>query len=234
MATASDMINRSLRLIGAIGQSETPTAQESADSLYALNSMMDADGISRMMIPQMLEENFPLVASQASYTIGSGGNFNTTRPVRIESAFIRSTSGSDFPLQIIDNESYDSISLKTTTSDYPGYFYYENSFPLGKIYLWGAPSTAYTLYINSWKQLQNFTSLTTALSMPPGYQKYIEYNLAVEIAPEFGMTVPDLVLRGAVDSKAEVKRFNAPDSIMRHDPALIGNVGYDIHSGIFR
>lgn len=40
MATASEVINRALRLIGAVAAGEEPSAQESADALTALNAML--------------------------------------------------------------------------------------------------------------------------------------------------------------------------------------------------
>jgi hypothetical protein len=114
MTTASDIVSRSLRLIGVLGQGRrTLTANELADGIDALNSMLESFSLERLMVYQILEENFSLVIGTGSYTIGTGGTFNTTRPVKIENAFLRDSSNNDYSLALIDNAQYDSIPLKT-------------------------------------------------------------------------------------------------------------------------
>lgn len=210
MTTASTIISRSLRLINVLGTGRrTLTANELADGIEALNSMMDSFSIDGLMIYQTLEENFPLVVGTANYTIGSGGTFNTTRPVKITNAFLRDSSNNDYPLDIIDNLAYDSIPLKTVTSR-PRYLYYDAIYPLAYVRLMYVPSFADTIYINSWKQLQQFTDGTTTISLPPGYERMIAYNLAIELHPEYqGSQLSPETISIAKDSKAIIKRLNA-------------------------
>ena len=210
MTTANALISRALRLIGVLGQGRrTLTANEADDGLMALNSLMDSFSIDNLMIYQTLEENFPLVVGTASYSIGSGGTFNTTRPVKITNAFIRDASNNDYPVEIVDNFAYDSVPLKTVTSR-SRYLYYDAIYPLAYIRLLYVPAYAETLYINSWKQLQQFTDGTTALSLPPGYERLITYNLAVELHGEYrGDPLMPEVVAIAKESKAAVKKLNA-------------------------
>lgn len=226
MATANSIIKRAIRLITADSSITTPDAYQLADGLEALNAMTDAFSIERLMIYQILEENFSLVASTASYTIGSGGTFNTTRPVKIENAFIRDSGNNDYPVTIIHNETYDAFTLKTSDANYPEYLYYDPQYPLGKIYLYPTPNTTYTLYINSWKQLQSFASGATTVALPPGYEDMLAYNLAVRIAPEYGVQAPQLVMKLATDTKAQIKRHNTvPVLLSVSDVAMLGGQG---------
>lgn len=213
MTTANDLISRSLRLILVLGQGRrTLTANELSDGLMALNAMVDSFSIDSLMIYQTLEESFPLVVGTASYTIGTGGTFNTVRPVSITNAFIRDNSNNDYPVELIDNFSYDSIPLKTVSSR-SRYLYYDKQYPLAYIRLMYVPAYAETLFINSWKQIQQFADGTTAISLPPGYERMLAYNLAVEIAPEYGVAISDKVGQIAKESKAAVKRLNSPNPI---------------------
>lgn len=227
MTTANDLISRAMRLIGVLGTGRrTLTANESTDGLEALNSMMGAFSVERMMVYQILEENFPLVVGTANYTIGTGGTFNTTRPVRIENVFLRDSANNDYPVMQVFNEAYDSIPLKTVTSR-PQYFYYDPVYPLAYIRLMYVPAYADTIYINSWKQLQSFTDGTTALALPPGYERMIAYNLAVEIAPEYSQEASSDVKRTAIQSKAAIKRINALIPIADvSEASLSGRGGY--------
>lgn len=210
--TANELISRSLRLLGVLGQGRrTLTANESSDGLEALNAMLEAMSLERMMVYQILKEDFPLVAGTADYSIGEGGTFNTVRPVKIDSAYIRD-GDIDHPMQIIDNGAYDGVAFKSASS-IPQYLYFDPQYPLAYVRLLYAPNAAYTLYLNSWKQLQRFADGTTELSLPPGYERMIVYNLAIELNAEYGSTIAPEVVAIATQSRAAIKRVNAPSPV---------------------
>lgn len=223
MATSISMITRSMRLSGAIGKGETPDDDEAADGLVALNSMLDSLSIDRLSVYYMVQETLTMVAATATYTMGSGGNLNTTRPTRIEDAcFIRYNS-IDTPLTLLDFQGYAAIVDKTTQTNIPQYLFVDMQNPLARLTFWPVPSSASAVaYISSWKQLQQFSALTTALAMPPGYEEMIVFNLAVRWAgPEFGQKVPDEVKALAVMSLANVMRMNAPAPVMRSELGVL-------------
>ena len=215
MTTANDLISRAMRLLGVLGQGRrTLTSNEASDGLEALNAMLEGLSLERLLVYQILEESFPLVVGTGSYTIGTGGTFNTTRPTKIENAFLRDSSNNDYPLEIVNNLAYDTVPLKTVTSR-PRYLYYDPIYPLAYIRLMYVPAYADTLYINSWKQLQQFTDGTTALSLPPGYQRMIVYNLAIELHGEYqGSILSPEVVGIANKSKAALKSINSPEPVM--------------------
>ena len=205
--TALDLITGAMRLIGAVDPGEQLTADEASDGLEQLNELLESLSNEGLACYQILQENFTLVAGTASYTIGSGATFSTTRPLNVLSGFIRNGS-SDSPLGILTREEYNRITNKTTQG-LPEYLFYEPSVANGRIYLYGIPDAAYVLYIDSQKQLQSFPLLTTAIVLPPGYKRMLRYNLAPEIAPEYNRKVPDAVLTIARESKASIKRLNS-------------------------
>jgi hypothetical protein len=52
------------------------------------------------------------------------------------------------------------------------------------------------------------TDLTTAYLFPPGYQRYLECALAIDMAPDFGIT-PSIMLVGmAANQRRLLKRTN--------------------------
>ena len=232
MTTATQIIDRALKIAGVLGEGETATSEEAADGLVSLNDMVDSWNIERLAIYQIQEENFTLTIGDNSYTIGSGGDFNTTRPVKIENAFIRQ-NGNDYPVVIINNQAFDNITTKAVQSDLPDQLYYEPSFPLGTIHIYETPSAANDIYINSWKSLHSFSSLTTTLSLPPGYERALKYNLASELAPEYGMTLTAKAEQIATESKGRIKTLNAANNplIARVDYGAVSNARrYNIYS----
>lgn len=234
MATALQMITRSMRLARVLRKGESPDDDEAADGIYALNAMLDSWKIERLMVYQIVQGSYTWPASTSSRTIGSGGNFSATRPDRLESAFVVDSSSQWYPLQVlVKREEYDAIAIKTTASTIPQYIFLDPAYPLGVIYLYCVPSADLTLKLNTWQTLQNFTALTTDLALPPGYQRAIEFNLAIEFGAEFKKDIPDLVKRIAQESKAIVKNLNAPVLIAQTDVAHLGQQSrglYNIYS----
>lgn len=230
LVTASTMILRSLRLVGDKIVGGTLTTAEQTDYLYDLNSFMDSIGLGRLMIPHLIEESFSLTSSDGTYTIGPGGDFSTARPLSIESAFIRDSSSNDSPVEVIDKQQYNLIALKTTATTTPGYLFYEPNIPKGTIYLYPEPGSSQTLHISSWKPLQKFGGIDVPLQLPPGYQRMIEFNFAIDVAGGF-TNVSDEVAKVARESKALVMGFNAPASVLRMDAGIAGRRRWDINTG---
>lgn len=74
--------------------------------------------------------------------------------------------------------------------------------------------------------------LATPLSFPPGYLRAFKYNLACEIAPEFGVEPSPQVQRIAMYSKRNLKRINNPDDIMALPYSIVGTrQRYNIYAG---
>lgn len=227
------MILRALRLNGEKAHGGTLSSDEQTDYLSDLNAMMDSWNLERLMVYQLLQESKALTSSVGSYTIGSGGAFSTTRPNRIvDPCFIRDSANVDHPLTLIDAPMYGSIFQKDVDGTYPSYLFYDGAFSssLGTIFLYPEPAASLTLYINSWKQLQTFALISTTVALPPGYQRAIEFNLAVEIAGGFKNVSPE-VAKIARESKAAIKGFNAPSGVLRLDAGIAGNARSNIFTG---
>lgn len=228
------MCTRAVRMLtGASGY--TLTANEAADLLTILTSLIDSLNTQRGLIYQILKESHALVAGTATYTMGTAGTFGSVRPVKIEKAFVRDTNNIDVSqLDICGFDQYDDIVSKTTQSTYPTHLFNDCSIASGAatITLWPVPSAAYTLFIDSWKQLQAFTALSENLLLPPGYQRFLEYSLAVEYAPEKGIKATDKpeIWQGLKDARASIKRVNAPDLFLHMPAGIVGHSRYNIYA----
>lgn len=207
MATAQNLIDRSLRLIGAIASGEDPTADETADALEALNGLIDSWRNERLIVWSIASVTKTLTAGDGTYTIGSGADINTTRPVRIDGAYV-TNSGIDYPIEVITEAAYRSIADKTTQSDYPQFVYYDPAVASGTIYLWPVPSAANVLTLAVWAPISTLATAGTTVTLPPGYERALAANLAVEIAPEFQKTASQEVAKMARESLAAIKKSN--------------------------
>ena len=219
MAVALDIIKTAMRHIGALATGETPTADEASDGLQALNDVLETWNLEGMMVYSGLVLPFVTVAGQSTYTIGTGGNWNTPRPIRISDAYC-TVNGTDFPIEIIGLSEYDGISLKTQQQSIVERLVYVNDYPLAKVILWPVPASVITVSLDSDTILSSIATTATAISLPPGYQRALQYATAVELTAQYGNSID--VTRQAQATKALVKRANRQPQIMSFDPMLTG------------
>ena len=214
MVTA-DLIRATLRLIGAISSSETPNADESSDALEALNLMLGSWGASRFLSASTAKITHNCNGS-TSYTIGVGGDINTTRPTAIYNAFW-SVGGLDYPLTFLDYSDYQDIGIKTV-GGIPEYITLKPDNPLSTIYIFPVPANG-TLTLDNIRPATDLT-LADDLPYPPEWIRALKFNLAVELSPEFGFTVsPELALL-AEQSKTIVMRSMVTVPLARFDALL--------------
>lgn len=191
MTTALDIITQAYEESGILTKTETPTNEEAQTGLTRLNRLVSSWSNSSVLIFERATENFPLTNLQISYTIGSGGDFDTVRPSKIVESHVR-IGDVDYPLEIIPDHIYQSITYKIV-SGLPQYINYTNEFPLATLNIYPAPSAQYTLFITSEKPFTEFATINTTVSSPPGWEDALAYNLAVRLCPIFGQPVsPDL------------------------------------------
>jgi len=217
MTTALGIIKSAMRKSGILVKSEDPAADESADALEMLNDLLSSWSNDSMVVYARTLESFPISSGVASYTIGSGGTFNTVRPIKIISSYVRSGT-IDYILETETEENYDAVALKTVGS-IPQYLIYSNAYPLGTITLYPQPASDYTLFLRSEKQLSTFT-LNQDVELPPGWKRALVHNLAVELGPEYGQQVSAEVFEIAKESKAEIRHAVMTAKPMKWDTGL--------------
>lgn len=232
--TALDLIKSSLRLIGVLASGETPTAAESADALVILNNMIESFSNEGLMIYETSRDEHTLTAAQNPHTIGSsGGNITADRPLEIYRASIITTdSDVEYPIDVFKSErEWQEVSDKTIESTIPYYLWYEREFPLGKTWLYPVPSESGTLVLYTPKALSTLAGSATEISLPLGYERMLRYNLALDLGPEYGKSVPQSVIDIAKESKAAVKRTNKKVRYLKCDPAVVSGGHYNIRTG---
>ena len=166
-------------------------------------------------------ENFTLTVGTESYSIGDGGDFDTIRPLEIKSAFLRDSDDVDHPLNVdISKEDYDKITDKDYSTR-PSGLYYAPEYPLGYIYFDTAPAEADTLYLYSVKPFAEYTTLTTDLTQPVEMEKFLIFNLAIDIAPAYGISLPNTLLLDVERMRDQIeRRYAKPTPLASFDEAL--------------
>lgn len=217
--TALDIIKRALRILCVSETGEEPDGPEAEDFLQQLNWLVQSWVNEKLMSWYVLNEIFTLKAGQSNYTIGPDAtkDFNTSLPISIESAFIRTVSGAfslDFPLAILNNTEYNLIHMKSLQTIYPKYLMFTRSYPYGCVDLWPVPSQSISISLTQRKQFIQFTGLTDVVCLPPGYKDALAYWLAIKMSPEYGGGIDAVTMKLAEEAKGVLKNTNYRPVIM--------------------
>lgn len=224
MATAQDIILGALRKIGIYTVGETLDADDATTGLEQLNALLDMWSNEHLAVYNNVENVLTLNAGQGSYTVGTGGDFNIQRPLRISGAYSRlQPTGTtvDFQCYEVDFERYAQIGLKSQPGPWPKVMYYDSAYPLATLYFWPVPSQAVEFHFWTDMVFTDFASLTTAVSFPPGYFLALQTNLAVLLAPEYGITPDANLMEQARATKKILKSTNMiPQSQSQYDGSI--------------
>jgi hypothetical protein len=224
MATAGDLITGALRLIGQLAEGETASPETTNDALVAMNQMIDSWSTERLSVYSTQDQVFTWPPATISRTLGPTGDFVGNRPILIDDAtyFRDPGTGVSFGIKLINQQQYDGIAVKTVTTTYPQVLWYNTTMPNIEMFLYPVPTRALEWHFISVDELAQPAMLSTVLSFPPGYLRAFRFNLAVEIATEFGMEPPANVARIAMASKRTIKRINNPEDIMALPYSIVG------------
>ena len=244
MSTAGSLILSAYQMIGYYSPNETMSAADSSLGLDQLNKLLDSWSNETLTCYTITEQSTPLTIGKTSYTIGTSGtpDINATRPIRIIEgpgvAYIQDSNLNNYPVDVVTRDRWNQIANRgsTITSNIPNMLFYDPKFPLGVINIWPSPNLTYTLFFDSYLQLGQLSSLTTSLSLPPGYELALQSSLAILLAPfvKNAMVSQDIKDIARV-SKANIKRSNKRSTTANFDSEITasGKASYNIYSGSY-
>jgi len=216
------LIRDALSLTNAVGVDQTLTANETTDCLRALNDLIEDWSTQSLAVYGLSNQTFNTIIGTATYTIGSGANWVTNRPVRINGDAYSTVSGVAVPCVSVTQDEYDAIQIKAQTQEYPDCFLFVNEYPLGLVTLWPVPSAVTPVTFSMDMLLNSVPAAATVLQFPPGYMKAFKYALGVELAPVFGKKIENYpkIIDIANTSFANIKRANSDNKkrLMRVAP----------------
>jgi len=219
MATysANDIIEAAMVKATIIYPGESVPASKSTQVFNDLNNMLESWSLERLMVYAGYLENFALVAGQSEYTYGTGGDFDSDRPVKLDNETYVRSGGLDHYVALKPLDIYRRLAGKEELG-IPRFLSFNPEFPLFKVFLYPTPSAADQIYFNAVKQLVSFPDKTTSVVLPPGYSRAIILNLAIEICPGFNKVASAELLGLATSAVASIRKVNVrPVKSLRTD-----------------
>lgn len=192
MPTGTDICSAALLRAGVTGVGNPPSADQISRAMGLLQDMLDLWAGERWLNYAEIDHTLTVTGAQ-SYTIGPAGDINiASRPDRIEWGYVRLlNSGASMPVdipltQIMSMEDYSRVTLKLLQTQ-PGWFFYDSSFPMGRIYPLPIPSlpSVYELHFGTRTALPTILVPATNIILPPKYTYAMKWNLASECRAEW-------------------------------------------------
>jgi hypothetical protein len=231
-----DQIVGALRLLGVLAEGETPSSETANDALFALQQMIDSWDTERLSVFSTQDQVFNWPSGERNRTLGPTGDFVGERPVLLDDAtyFRDPQTNVSYGIKFINQQQYDGIAVKTVTSTYPQVIFTNMTYPNIDMVIYPVPLRLLEWHFISVDKLTQPATLATTILFPPGYLRAFRYNLACELAPEFGVEPSNQVQRIAMYSKRNLKRINNPDDIMALPYSIVGTrQRYNIYAGNF-
>jgi len=233
--TATQVMTDAFRMLNVYQPGVAIDPVDSTDALRFLNLMIGQWAQTGLTIPAETRFVAPLVSNKGSsanpYTIGVGGDLNTTKPPNGESVVAAglllnaSTPPIEIPRGLMTDAAYEGTRIKDLTSTLFTDVYYLPTFAgnLGSVYLWPVPTdtiNSLVLYIRA--PLGVFADLTTAYFIPDGYDQALYAQLSLILAIPYGREPSESLKTLARDSFATIKRSNIRISDLANDFAQLG------------
>lgn len=220
MTVALSIIKDALQEIGVIDGSETPSDDDSNKALRALNDLLDSWTLDNLTVAVQNNYTYTLVPGKFVYTIGpSPADFVGARLATISSAFSRFNSV-DYPIELIDNQTYNDIPFKTQAGVYPWVMTVDQTMPAVTVTIYPVPTMANQITFLANVPFATPITLATDLIYPPGYNRALIKSLALELCPIFQITPPDMLVRLAASALGTIKRQNKRTPLLNYDDAM--------------
>lgn len=185
--TRNQLIESALRKLGVMAEGQTPSTQNYADGMMALNTVIAQ--LRAVGMPLWARTEFTFTPTVSAYTIGVGQTLDTPFPVKLLQAF-RTENNSKIPLELIAREEYNILPISTGK---PLKINYRPAINGGIVSLWPYPNASETAAVTLvyTRPFQYFTTSTETLDFPEEWYNAVIYHLAVRLAPEWGVPLQD-------------------------------------------
>jgi len=220
------IITAAIRKLGVLAEGQSPSTANINDGATALNMLVAKFRTVGMPIWARKTYSFSPTANNAIYQIGIGKTLNTAYPLHVLQAYRRDgTDSTKVDMQIVPNFNYNLY--PSNSGGFPIQMTYQPFVNYGEISLWPVPdssATSSTITVIYQAPFQYFDNATDTMDFPEEWYMAIVYNLAVALAPEWGIPLADrnLLLKEAQLYLEEAKSFGQEDGSWYFQPTREG------------
>lgn len=210
---ARDIVNFALKQLRVKAPGADVSAEDMSDGIESLNFMLKTWQMAGPHLFRKTEGTLSLVANQASYSLSSA--------YRIVSARFKQ-SGREIPMEVLTNEEYQDLPLKTTTG-IPTTYYFDAQRAGGTLYVWPvlASVTDETIQYTYQRRFEDIDAPDNDLDIPQEWQETVGYSLAARMLTGYGHVDASIRqdIRGMAADLLAVARAADREPVIRFEPA---------------
>lgn len=214
------LINAALRKCGVLAEGETASTESITNCTQALNNIVVRFATLGMPLWKRTELAISLVAGTINYTVANS--------LKTPQVILRDVTGGT-QYELVEKSRYDYNRLPSNTSGIPVHYTFNPNLENGTVTIWPIPdssaASSKAITVVYQKEFDGFVAATDTPDFPSYWTDALIYELAVNIAPEYGVPLQD---RTALRQEAlvylaqaqgygdeETSLFIQPDSRMR-------------------
>jgi hypothetical protein len=207
-----EIIKRALRIVGGLGQGETPTADQVSEASIALNMLTKHLANKGLLLWSRSEITVTPVQGQETYEIGPGKAVDQPRPLKIYSVDRNNaTTGLTIGLIGLSQSDFNAVNVSSISST-PSQYWVEPLRESTKLHVYPYPDATFvaneTFKVYYQRVLENFDAAGNEPDVPQEFFDVLVYGLADRLTVEYGT---ERFLRGQI--KNDFKEILA-DSLM--------------------
>lgn len=216
-STRDNIIKAALRKCGALAEGETPSTESTTNCSQALNNIVLRFSTLGMALWKRTELAVTLVAGTATYTISNS--------LKTPQVVLRDVTGG-VQYELINKSRYDYNRLPSTTSGVPVHFTFNPNLENGTLTIWPTPdtgtATTKALTVVYQKEFDGFFSATDTPDFPAYWTDALVYELAVSVAPEYGVPLQDrqMLKSSAKEYLEQAQGYGDEDSSLYIQPEM--------------
>lgn len=187
---------------GVLESGESPSASQLSDALNLINNVLDNYSSESSFIPALTRTTQSLTGGTQSYA------FSGTRPVAIMAASVINATGPGSPVEVVTAAKWALIPDRQAQSYLTKFLLFDRALSGSTFYVSPVPLGSLTVELLYWSPLTQFADTTTAITLPPGYQRLLEMALAAEWAPQFNKVASPQLQANLAEAKQIVRDLN--------------------------
>jgi hypothetical protein len=191
--TPERLITTALRDCGKLADDTEADSAQLLDGMQRLADLLYFHQTQGLKLWLLEDVEIPIVASQAMYTLGPGGNVDMLKPFRVEFGY--RTEGTDenrSPLTPLSYEDYTRLSNTTQTGQVSQYFV-DKRLSFLNIWLWLVPDANEvangSVHLVVRTKATHLVDFTAAMTFPPEWYLALRWALADELASGMPQTI---------------------------------------------
>ena len=211
---------------GWIGEQQTPTSEQYAKGMRRLRDLINAWQTQGLKLWVNVDTTIPLVGGTATYTLGSGGLVNMTKPLRVlEGYYLTTANEVRRPLSPMSWRDYLTLGQAGTLAANRGVisqYFADKQATLLSVTFWQCPDATEAAngaaHLLLQTQITNPISLTETMSFPDEWRLALRWGLADELATGQPQTIMDRCAQKAELYRRALEDWDVEDAPTKFAP----------------